>query len=83
MSHITGGGFTENIPRVFPSGSELGCTIDAKTWELPEMWKWMMKVGSIEPLEMARTFNMGIGMVVIVAAYVSLVTLFSVYMLIC
>jgi phosphoribosylamine--glycine ligase/phosphoribosylformylglycinamidine cyclo-ligase len=68
MSHITGGGFTENIPRVFPSGSDLGCTVDAKAWELPEMWKWMMKVGNIEPMEMARTFNMGIGMVVLVAA---------------
>ena len=68
MSHITGGGFLENIPRVFPSGSNLGCTIDAKAWDLPAIWKWIMKTGNIEALEMARTFNMGIGMVVIVAA---------------
>lgn len=67
MSHITGGGFIENIPRVFSSGSGLGCTIDAATWELPAIWKWIKQVGQIENLEMARTFNMGVGMVIIVA----------------
>ena len=67
MSHITGGGFIENIPRVFSSGSGLGCTIDASTWELPAIWKWIKQVGQIENLEMARTFNMGVGMVIIVA----------------
>ncbi|KAJ9127276.1 Bifunctional purine biosynthetic protein ADE5,7 [Naganishia onofrii] len=67
MSHITGGGFIENIPRVFSSGSGLGCTIDASKWELPAIWKWIKQVGQIENLEMARTFNMGVGMVVIVA----------------
>jgi phosphoribosylamine--glycine ligase/phosphoribosylformylglycinamidine cyclo-ligase len=67
MSHITGGGFIENIPRVFASGSGLGCTIDASTWELPAIWKWIKEVGQIENLEMARTFNMGVGMVIIVA----------------
>lgn len=64
MSHITGGGFVENIPRVLPKG--LGCSIDASAWELPPVFKFLVKHGRIEPLEMARTFNNGIGMVLIV-----------------
>ncbi|TFK36905.1 aminoimidazole ribonucleotide synthetase [Crucibulum laeve] len=63
MSHITGGGFIENIPRVLPK--ELGCYIDASAWALPPVFKFLMKHGGVEPLEMARTFNNGIGMVVI------------------
>ncbi|ESK98093.1 phosphoribosylformylglycinamidine cyclo-ligase [Moniliophthora roreri MCA 2997] len=65
MSHITGGGFVENIPRVLPKGT--GCFVDASTWELPPVFKFLMKHGGVEPLEMARTFNNGIGMVVIVS----------------
>ena len=65
MSHITGGGFTENIPRVLPKGT--GCTVDASAWPLPPVFKWLATVGQIAPLEMARTFNNGIGMVIIVA----------------
>jgi len=65
MSHITGGGFTENVPRVLPKG--MGCEIDASKWTLPPVFKWLMEVGEIEPLEMARTFNNGVGMVVVVA----------------
>ena len=65
MSHITGGGFTENIPRVLPSG--LGCFLDAERWDLPEVFKFLVKHGGVEPLEMARTFNNGIGMVLVVA----------------
>ncbi|KAF9229071.1 aminoimidazole ribonucleotide synthetase [Gyrodon lividus] len=64
MSHITGGGFIENIPRVLPKG--LGCYVDASTWELPPVFQYLMKEGGVAPLEMARTFNMGIGLVVIV-----------------
>jgi len=64
MSHITGGGFIENIPRVLPDG--LGCDIDISTWELPPVFRFLMQHGNIAPLEMARTFNNGIGMVVIV-----------------
>lgn len=66
MSHITGGGFTENIPRVLPKG--LGCYIDASSWELPPVFRFLMKHGGVEPIEMARTFNNGIGMVLIVDA---------------
>ncbi|PSR76719.1 hypothetical protein PHLCEN_2v8316, partial [Hermanssonia centrifuga] len=64
MSHITGGGFTENIPRVLPK--TLGCYLDAKKWELPAAFRFLMKHGNVAPLEMARTFNNGIGMVLIV-----------------
>ena len=66
MSHITGGGFTENIPRIFDSKSNLGVTLDLNTWELPGMWKWLMKTGNVAPSEMARTFNCGVGMVIVV-----------------
>ena len=64
MSHITGGGFTENIPRVLPKGT--GCTVDAATWDLPPVFRFIMRHGGVEPSEMARTFNNGIGMVLIV-----------------
>jgi len=64
MSHITGGGFIENIPRVLPQG--LGCYVNASTWQLPAVFRYLMKQGGVAPLEMAHTFNMGIGLVVIV-----------------
>ncbi|PPQ64516.1 hypothetical protein CVT26_002055 [Gymnopilus dilepis] len=64
MSHITGGGFVENIPRVLPK--HLGCYVDASTWELPPVFRFLLKTGNVDPLEMARTFNNGIGMVLIV-----------------
>lgn len=66
MSHITGGGFTENIPRVFTGQPELGVRIDIGTWTLPPLFQWLMKAGNIVPAEMARTFNCGVGMVIIV-----------------
>jgi phosphoribosylamine--glycine ligase / phosphoribosylformylglycinamidine cyclo-ligase len=65
MSHITGGGFIENIPRVLPKG--FGCFIDASAWNLPPIWRFIMKYGGVEPLEMARTFNNGIGLVIVVS----------------
>lgn len=66
MSHITGGGFTENIPRVLPKN--LGCFVDVSTWQHPDVFRFLMKTGNVDPLEMARTFNNGIGMVLIVDA---------------
>ncbi|KAF5368642.1 hypothetical protein D9758_002308 [Tetrapyrgos nigripes] len=73
MSHITGGGFIENIPRVLPkaqngdgSSQRVGCFVDASTWEFPPVFQFLMQNGDVEPLEMARTFNNGIGMVLIV-----------------
>ena len=65
LSHITGGGFLENIPRVMPDG--LIAEIDSGAWELPGVFGWLQKEGNIETREMARTFNCGIGMVVIVS----------------
>ena len=66
MAHITGGGITENVPRVLPKNTV--AQIDAKSWELPKLFQWLQKAGNVETQEMYRTFNCGIGMVVIVAA---------------
>ncbi|KAJ2873432.1 hypothetical protein FB639_004215, partial [Coemansia asiatica] len=66
MAHITGGGFTDNIPRVLPKN--VGVDIDASTWELPAVFKWIKQAGGIAVEEMARTFNCGIGMVIVVAS---------------
>ncbi len=66
MAHITGGGLIENIPRVLPDG--LGVTLDASRWPLPPVFSWLMKTGGLTPLDMARTFNTGLGMVVVVPA---------------
>lgn len=65
IAHITGGGFTDNIPRVFPEG--LGATIYVDSWEVPALFKWIQEAGKIEDAEMRRTFNMGIGMVLVVS----------------
>ncbi|GKU86973.1 hypothetical protein SLEP1_g1436 [Rubroshorea leprosula] len=69
IAHITGGGFTDNIPRVFPKG--LGAVIYKDSWEVPPVFKWIQQAGRIEDAEMRRTFNMGIGMVLIVNQEVS------------
>lgn len=63
LSHITGGG-VENIPRVLPE--TLAAEIDATTWNTLPVFKWLQKAGNIQASEMARTFNCGVGMVVIV-----------------
>lgn len=66
LAHITGGGLLENIPRVLPAGTH--AVVDADAWEQPRLMAFLQAQGAIEPEEMARTFNCGIGMVVIVAA---------------
>lgn len=66
LSHITGGGFVENIPRVLPDGVTVD--VDASGWTLPPVFDWLRVTGNITPLEMAKTFNCGIGMAVIVPA---------------
>lgn len=66
ISHITGGGLLENLPRVIPDN--LQANIDATSWNQTEIFNWLAQKGNIDPQEMYRTFNCGIGMVVIVAA---------------
>jgi phosphoribosylformylglycinamidine cyclo-ligase len=66
MAHITGGGLIENVPRVIPD--EVTVEIDNSAWPIPPVFKWLARTGRVEPAEMARVFNCGIGMVVVVAA---------------
>ncbi|WOI55113.1 phosphoribosylformylglycinamidine cyclo-ligase [Palleronia sp. LCG004] len=65
LAHITGGGLTENLPRVLPAG--LGARIDLGAWKMPPVFSWLAYAGGIETSEMLKTFNCGIGMVVVVA----------------
>ncbi|MEC9248029.1 MAG: phosphoribosylformylglycinamidine cyclo-ligase [Pseudomonadota bacterium] len=64
ISHITGGGLTNNIPRVLPKG--LCARIQIDSWPLPKIFRWLAESGPVEEAEMLRTFNCGIGMVLIV-----------------
>ncbi len=66
MAHITGGGITENVPRILRD--ELTARIDGDTWALPQMFRWLQLAGGVAQDEMYRVFNCGIGMVVIVSA---------------
>jgi phosphoribosylformylglycinamidine cyclo-ligase len=66
FAHITGGGLTENVPRVLPEG--LGVEIDSAAWPRPAVFTWLMQEGNIALPEMYRTFNMGLGMVAVVDA---------------
>ncbi len=63
MAHITGGGLTENVPRILPEG--LGATIDRSTWTPPPIFALMQKLGHIPDAEMFRAFNMGVGLVLV------------------
>ncbi len=65
MAHITGGGLLENIPRVLPEG--FGVWISAESWPIPAIFKWLAEKSNLCSSELARTFNCGIGMTVIVA----------------
>jgi phosphoribosylformylglycinamidine cyclo-ligase len=64
MAHITGGGFIDNLPRVLPES--LAAEIDAAAWPQPAVFNWLAKAGGIAAMEMLRTFNCGIGMVLVV-----------------
>lgn len=66
MAHITGGGITENVPRVLPSN--VVAQIDAASWTMPKLFTWLQEQGNVAQQEMYKTFNCGVGMVVIVAA---------------
>ena len=65
MAHITGGGITENVPRVLPQN--VVADIDSKAWQMPKLFDWLREGGNVAAQEMYRTFNCGIGMVVIVS----------------
>ncbi len=66
LAHITGGGLTENLPRVLPDG--LGADIDLTGWTLPPVFQWLTQQGGMEEAELLKTFNAGVGMVLTVAA---------------
>ncbi|MFT6031323.1 MAG: phosphoribosylformylglycinamidine cyclo-ligase [Oleiphilaceae bacterium] len=66
LSHITGGGLLENIPRVLPENCK--AVLDTNSWELPDIFKWLQKEGNVAINEMYRTFNCGVGMVIAVPA---------------
>lgn len=65
LAHITGGGLTENLPRVLPEG--MGAEIDLSAWDLPPVFKWLAATGGMAEAELLKTFNCGIGMIVVVA----------------
>jgi phosphoribosylformylglycinamidine cyclo-ligase len=66
LSHITGGGLLENIPRVLPESAK--AVIDLDSWQLPGVFQWLQAQGNVEKTEMYRTFNCGVGMVICVPA---------------
>ena len=66
MAHITGGGLTENIPRVLPD--EVSAIVEKSEWTLPPLFQWLQREGQVADAEMHRVFNCGIGMVVIVSS---------------
>jgi len=65
LAHITGGGLSENLPRILPAGA--AAHIDLSAWQAPAVFGWLKQVGKLEEAEMLRTFNCGIGMVAVVA----------------
>ncbi len=66
MAHITGGGITENLPRVLPKGT--GAIVEINSWPVPPIFEHLQKIGNVPQDEMLRTFNMGIGMILVVPA---------------
>jgi phosphoribosylformylglycinamidine cyclo-ligase len=66
LAHITGGGLTENLPRVLPEG--LGAEIDLNAWDLPPVFRWLAETGGMAEAELLKTFNAGVGMVLAVEA---------------
>ena len=66
LAHITGGGLTDNVPRVLPK--EVDARFDRSSWEVPAVFRVLQREGGVDPLEMFRAFNMGVGMVAVVPA---------------
>jgi phosphoribosylformylglycinamidine cyclo-ligase len=67
IAHITGGGLQENLDRIIPANCR--ASIDPGSWPVPPVFPWLQKLGDIDDAEMARVFNMGIGLVLVVSAY--------------
>lgn len=67
LAHVTGGGITENLPRVLPSG--VNARVDRRAWAVPPVFTVLSRLGNIEPNEMYRVFNMGIGMIMVVPSH--------------
>src|SRR5690606_8147174 len=65
LAHITGGGLTENPPRLLPEG--LACAIDLDAWELPAVFRWLATTANMSQAELLKTFNCGVGMILVVA----------------
>jgi phosphoribosylformylglycinamidine cyclo-ligase len=63
MAHITGGGITENLPRILPHGT--AAVVDASTWEVPPLFRWLQRNGNVPIDDMLRTFNMGLGLIIV------------------
>lgn len=66
LAHITGGGITENLPRVLTNG--ISAKIDLSAWEFPDIFKWLQAQGNVSQADMLTTFNCGVGMIVVVPA---------------
>jgi phosphoribosylformylglycinamidine cyclo-ligase len=67
IAHITGGGLVDNIPRILPDGC--GIVLERGSWTIPGVFPWLQSLGSVADAEMDRVFNMGIGLVIVVAEY--------------
>jgi phosphoribosylformylglycinamidine cyclo-ligase len=65
MAHITGGGITDNLPRILPHGT--AAVVDASSWTIPPIFSWLRQAGDLPIDDMMRTFNMGIGLIIVVA----------------
>jgi phosphoribosylformylglycinamidine cyclo-ligase len=69
MAHITGGGITDNLPRVLPHGT--AAVVDVSSWKVPPLFRWLQQSGSVPIEDMLRTFNMGIGLIIVTTAHQS------------
>ena len=63
MAHITGGGITDNLPRTIPHG--LDAEVDLGSWEVPALFRWLQQGGQVPTEDMLRTFNMGVGLILV------------------
>jgi len=64
-AHITGGGITDNTPRILPAG--LGARVDLSSWTIPPFFEELRALGNLEPADYRRTFNLGVGMILVIA----------------